>query len=296
VDEGHPELTDFLFRSDAAEIFLKQLAKISWRTNALVAGVSCRILAWETARGTKVAMAVDTNRMLMLKVKAEVPATAPQPGAAPPAAGAAAPMVMLTYDLSPVELNPKLDTSAFAYKPPAGSRRVSEIGADTDQPASPHAEQATGPEGAHLLNRPVPEISGRDLAGKPVTATDLQRKTLLLFCWSMSGGEYCLLSLPIVQEVADHFKSRADLVVLGITGDTDQTEVINQLMERKKASFRNLLDPGRQIEAQLQLGGVPTFIVVGPDGLVKWAKLGAPPTLKEDLIRELEKSLSKSVK
>jgi peroxiredoxin len=241
-------------------------------------------------------MAVDTNRMIILKVKAEVPATPPQPGVAAAPSGVGSSMVMLTYELSPVEINPKLEPATFAYKLPAGSRRVAEIGADSDQPASPGAERATGPEGAHLLNRPIPEISGSDLAGKPVTMADLRGKTVLLFCWSMSGGEYCLLSLPIVQDLAEHFKNRPELVVLGITGDTEQIDVIKQLMERKNARFRNLLDPGRAIESQLQLGGVPTFIIVGTDGLVKWARLGAPPTLKDDLIREIEKALSRGAR
>jgi len=296
VDEGHPELTDFFFRSDAADVFLKQLAKISWITNVVVSGISCRVLAWETVRGTKVAIAVDTNRMVMLKVRAEVPAAATQPGAAPMPASAPPTTVMLTYDLLQVQLNSRLEAATFAYKPPAGLRRVSEIGADPEPSALSQPERSSGPEGAHLLNHPLPEISGRDLADKPLTADDLRRKTVLLFCWSLSGGEYCLLSIPIVQEVADHFKSRTDLVVLGLTGDTDQTEVIKQLLERKKTTFRNLLDPGRQIQTELQLGGVPTFIVAGPDGLVKWAKLGAPPTLKEDLIREIEKAMAKSPK
>ena len=46
------------------------------------------------------------------------------------------------------------------------------------------------------------------------------------------------------------------------------------------------------VQAGFQLGGVPSFIVIGPDGIVKWAKLGAPPSLKNDLISAVEKTLS----
>ena len=81
--------------------------------------------------------------------------------------------------------------------------------------------------------------------------------------------------------------------MLGVNGDDEQNTVV-QLLQRKKASFRNLRDEAKRLQTSLQLGGLPSFIVIGTDGLVKWAKLGAAPSLKEDLVREIEQALPKS--
>jgi peroxiredoxin len=193
-----------------------------------------------------------------------------------------------------VELNAQLDAAAFAFKPPAGFKRVAQIGAADDpfgqpevRPPGPTAEV----EGGHLIGKPAPAISGKDLLGQPLVQEDLRGKVVLLFFWAMSGGEHSLRAIPIVQEVADHFKRRPEVLVLGISGEADHSEVVAQLMERKKASFRTLVDEEMKVQRTFELGGLPTFVVIGTDGQIKWARLGAPPSLKQDLISQIEKGL-----
>ena len=118
-------------------------------------------------------------------------------------------------------------------------------------------------------------------------------KVALLYFWSLGGGQYSLISMPVVQHVADYFRDKPDALVLGISGDADKPEIINQLVERKKCSFRTVLDEGQKLRQAYQIGGEPTFVVVGRDGKVKWARLGAPPTLRQDLLMEMEWALGK---
>ena len=125
----------------------------------------------------------------------------------------------------------------------------------------------------------------------PLRSEELQGKVVLLFFWSIAGGEHCLTSIPVVQKVADQFKGRPEVRVLAVSGDPDQRQIVTQLMERKKASFRTVVDEEMKMQRSFELGGVPTFVVVGGDGKVKWAKLGAPPSLRDDLISEIEKLL-----
>jgi peroxiredoxin len=299
TDEGHPELIDFLIEPQAYETLLSQISRISWKPDAEVAGTVCRVLFYETIQGTKVVSFIDPKRMVLLKVEAETPSNEDESPTPPGVVVPPHPATQLTYELAPVDVNPKLEAGAFAYKPPARFRRVRELGA-REAPLPDQAQTTPGPtqarEGEHLLGQPVPPVGGKDLAGKPLAAGELQGKVVLLFFWAISGGEYCLTSIPIVEQVAEQFKARPDVMVLGISGDAERTQIVTQLLERKKATFRNLVDEGMKMQMDFQLGGLPSFVVIGRDGKVAWAKLGAPPSLKEDLIREIEQCLPRAGK
>jgi peroxiredoxin/outer membrane lipoprotein-sorting protein len=311
TEEGHPEIIDFLFGQDPYRMLVSQVVKIAWQPDQIVAGKGCRVLQYDTLHDTKVTLIVETNRMLIVEVRAQ---------SIPPASGGSSAIARepafgeatLHYEFGTVELNPALEESVFAYKPPKDFRRVSSFdsgagqsllhepdgaltpsGQPTGEGQFGNQELRTGKavEGQHLLNKPAPPVSGKTLEGKPVGEADLRGKVVLLFFWALSGGEYSLTSISTVQSVANHFKDRPDLFVLGVNSDSGKADVVAQLMARKKATFRTLADDDQQITASYELGGVPTFIVVNQEGLVTWAKLGAPPTLKEDLIQQIGKLL-----
>src|SRR5438552_4603755 len=234
VDEGHPELIDFLIRPDASKVLLGQIAKIEWQPDAEVRGVQCRVLRYETRQKTTVELSVDTNRMVVLNLEARMAAAAA--GESGPFASPARTATRLSYKLGAVELNPKLSDADFAFKPPPGFKRVTDF--NTGGPGDferPGEEKPASAEGAHLLNKPVPSLAGRDLDGRTLEAAEVQHKVVLLFFWSLSCGEYCLLAIPVVQQVTEHFKGRAEVLVLGVNGDDEQNTVV-QLLVRKKAS------------------------------------------------------------
>lgn len=296
TDEGHPEIIDFLFGQEPYRKLLSQVVKISWQSDKVIAGKSCRVLQYDTVQDTKVSLAVETNRMVIVEVRAEITPSAPG-GPSPIARGPASDDTRLVYEFGVVELNPKLEESTFAYKPPQTFRRVSDFDSGEGQPPpqgpdgpSPPATQPEN-EAEHLLNKPAPPVSGKDLGGKLVEQADLRGKVVLLFFWALSGSEYSLTSIPTVQSVANHFKDRSDVLVLGINSDSGKADVVAQLLERKKAAFRTLVDEDLQITTGYELGGLPTFVVIDRAGLVRWAKLGAPPTLKEDLLQQIGKLL-----
>jgi cytochrome c biogenesis protein CcmG/thiol:disulfide interchange protein DsbE len=294
ADEGHPDLVDFLVQPEAYRVLLGQISKISWKPEATVEGQPCRVLFYETVLKTKITTFVETNRMLILKVEAETSSNLPTAGPSAMPATPPQPPSLVSYELWPVELNTDLGSNAFRFKLPPGCQRVAQIGAGTEpgrEFAPPGREPGEAAEGGHLVGHPAPPVSGTDLAGKPLAAADLRGKVVLLFFWSLDGGEHTLLSIPIVQQLADQFKDRPEVLVLGVSGDEDKTPVVSQLLERKKARFRNVIDEGMKLRTDFQLGGVPTFVLIGADGTVRWAKLGAPPTLREELAAKLREAL-----
>jgi hypothetical protein len=94
-----------------------------------------------------------------------------------------------------------------------------------------------------------------------------------------------------MQELATRFADRREFVLLGINADPEHAVTVGQMMERKGASFRTILDHDLKLHRAFELGGVPSFVLIGANGRVKWARLGAPPTLKEEAIAEIEKAL-----
>jgi peroxiredoxin len=290
VDEGHPELLDFLIRPDAYKLLVEQMVKVAWKPDVSLDGIGCRVLNYETAQAAKVIVTVDTNRMVILKVEGDVAAGVPSDRMAAPSAPPAM-QTQLTYELWPVDLGVKLAATNFAFTPPAGFKRVTDF--DAGGPADfEHSNEQPGAQGAHLLGKPLSNVTVTDLEGKSASPADLKGKVALLFFWSLDGGEHCLRSIPLVQQVAERFKNQP-VLVWGVTPDADQKEVVAQLMKLKQATFRTLLDQDRRWAMSLQLGGVPTFVIAGQDGAVRWAKLGAPPDLKEELIRQIEQLLPK---
>jgi outer membrane lipoprotein-sorting protein len=279
VEQGHPELVDFLLRPNAYELWQRQMTNVAWKADASVEGVSCRVLEYETVEGTRVRTYVDPKRMILLRVIAET-----RPGDQ---------KIDVSYDLGTVALNGSVDEKEFAFNPPAGFRRVAQF--DPNAQSAGHDEPAPAanpPEAAPIIGKTAATIAGRDLRGQMFNPGQMRDKVTLLFFWSLSGGQYSLVSLPVVQQVADYFQNQRDVLVLGISGDSQKAEVITQLMERKKCNFITVFDEDLKLRQAYQIGGEPTFVVVGRDNKVTWARLGAPPTLRQDLLAEIEKALS----
>jgi outer membrane lipoprotein-sorting protein/peroxiredoxin len=278
VEQGHPELIDFLIRPDAYELWQKQMVNVGWQTATKVAGNTCRVLAYETVEGTKVRIFVDAARTVLLRVEAKAMSGGRD--------------INVSYELGTVTLNGSIEDKAFVFAPPTDYRRVTQFNSDPgpdDHPETAHS--APGNETAPIVGKSAANISGVDLHGRSFHPEEMRGKVTLLFFWSLAGGQYSLISLPAVQQAADYLQNK-NVLVLGVSGDADKAEVIRQLMERKQCKFRTVFDEGQKLRHAYQIGGEPTFVIVGLDGKVAWARLGAPPTLRQDLITEVEKALS----
>ena len=284
ADEGHPELLDFFLQPDAATRLLAQVVSIGWQPDAEVDGAHCRVLAYETAQRTRVTTFIDAERLVLMKVEA---ATLPDPAGA----DAAHPAIQLLYEFSPVELGPKLEPSTFTYQPSPGLKRVNQLGPTSTAEEAAASSAAGRPQAPPILGKAAPALDGKDLRGQRLDPADVRGRTVLLFFWSLAGGQYCLNSIPVMQQVAERFAGRPEFVLLGINADPENAKTVGQMMERKKASFRTILDEEMKLHRAFELEGVPSFVLIGADGQVKWALLGAPPTLQDEVAGEIEKLL-----
>ena len=282
AEDGHPEVLDLLTRDDAMKTLLGNTAKIGWRPDERVAGIVCRVLETETATGTRLHLYIDATRLVLIKVAGDYAAPVGSDGQ--PAGDS----MKLVYELAPVEIDAGLEPDVFALPPTDGFQKMLSIGGD---PAPVDEPARKMPEGGHLIDKPLPALKGTDLAGQPLNEPDLKGRVILIFFWSATGSEHSLTSIPLIQQIADQNKDRADFSVIAINTDPEPHPLATQILERKKASFRCLTDEDRALRRAFDLAGVPTFILADSHRIVRWAKLGAPPTLKNEIEEQIGKLL-----
>lgn len=280
IEDGHPEILDLLTRDDAAGSIVSHVRKIAWQPDSTVAGRACRVLMWETVQ-TRLTIHVDKERGVLLRVEG-----ASEPGEQAAGDGPAVDSIRMTYEFAPVELNAALKPESFAFQAEAKYRHMREIGGEPVQADAPRA-----PDAAKVIGTKVPAFGGTDLAGAALQPADYQDRALLLFFWSASGSEHSLTAIATVQALAEKFKGQAGFTVIGINTDQAPRPVAPQILERKKATFRCLTDESYALRRLFKLEGVPTLLLADRSGTVRWAKLGAPPGLQQELEAEIAKIL-----
>lgn len=280
IEEGHPEILDLLTRDEAVTTILSHIRRIAWKPDATLAGRACRVLAWETVQ-SRVIIFVDRERSVILRVEGES-----EPGEEAAGEGPVVDSIRMTYEFSPVELDAELKPEVFAFSPEAKFRHMREIGGEPVKAAA-----AKLPDAAKVIGTKLPVFGGTDLAGVALKPDEFKDRALLLFFWSASGSEHSLTAISVIQAMADKFKANPGLAVLAINTDQAPRPLVPQILERKKATFRCLTDESFALRKLFKLEGVPTLMLADKDGTVRWAQLGAPPDLQQQLEAEIAKVL-----
>lgn len=139
-----------------------------------------------------------------------------------------------------------------------------------------------------LAGKPAPDWTLRDVDGKEHTLAGYRGKVVLMDFWFRGCG-WCIKAMPQLKEVADHFRDK-QVVLLGINTDQEVKDA-RFVVDRLKLNYPNLM--GRSLAEKYQVMGFPTLVVVDARGTVVGLHVGYSPTLKEELIREVEGLLGK---
>ena len=106
-----------------------------------------------------------------------------------------------------------------------------------------------------------------------VSLADLKGHPIVIDFWATWCGP-CQVELPIVNNVAKHFKENG-VVVLGMnTDDANGLVLAPVLAKKKQLIFPILVDEDRSVGRSYKVDGLPTLVVINKDGKIAAIRSG----------------------
>jgi peroxiredoxin len=163
------------------------------------------------------------------------------------------------------ETNPRLQPTAFAYKPPQGYEIVSEF----------KMPDFAG-ETSALRGQPAPEFALNDLQGKQVRLADYKGKIVVLNIFAHWCGP-CRQEAPeLEKDLWQAYKAR-DVVVLGVAtwAQDNPAKRAEEFAREFKLTFPVLVDAENKVAEMYRVRGVPTTFIIDREGVVREFVVGA---------------------
>jgi peroxiredoxin len=110
--------------------------------------------------------------------------------------------------------------------------------------------------------REHPEFTLKDLSGKTWTFAELRGKVVLVNFWA-TWCPPCRKEMPDLETLYGRFGSKG-LVVLGISDE--EAAKVGPFVRERKISFPVLLDPGRKVNEEFVVEGIPKSFVYDREG------------------------------
>jgi thiol-disulfide isomerase/thioredoxin len=122
----------------------------------------------------------------------------------------------------------------------------------------------------------APAIAGTTLDGQPIAPEDLAGKVVLVNFWNPDCPP-CREEMPVLQAAWDRLGDRG-LFVLGIMyvggGWPNDPSSARAFLEREGITYPTIVDQTSTWADQFGIAGIPTTVVVGGDGRVRYRLLG----------------------
>lgn len=149
--------------------------------------------------------------------------------------------------------------------------------------ASRRADSAEPPTPSGLSSGAPLEFELADLDGGTVRADDLRGRVLLLDLWATWCGP-CRMQADILAPLSEEYGGQ--VVFLGVNVAEEEAIVREHLAEEPLA-YRVVLDPADSVGSQLGVEFLPTIVLVGPEGRVRFFRQGltGAPQLRRELAK-----------
>jgi peroxiredoxin len=146
-----------------------------------------------------------------------------------------------------------------AYVELAALVRYEHVQASID---NPQFAAATAQLEADDDSRQHPDFTLTDLKGKSWTLQSMHGKVVMVNFWA-TWCQPCRKEMPDLDAIYRKFKNQG-FVILGISDE--EASKVKQLLAEQNVSYPILLDPGRKVNEQLRVSGIPKTFVYDRDG------------------------------
>ncbi|MGG1598294.1 TlpA disulfide reductase family protein [Paenibacillus naphthalenovorans] len=134
-------------------------------------------------------------------------------------------------------------------------------------------------------NAAAPEVKLPDLDGRWVDIRkDADGKAVFLVFWT-SWCEYCKKEASVLGELYGEFKERIAFYAVNVTHQDDLKEV-RSFVQAHRLPFPVLLDEKGEVTERYRVEYLPTFYLIGRDGIVEDLLIGEIP--RERLLGKLQ--------
>jgi len=140
---------------------------------------------------------------------------------------------------------------------------------------------------------PLPHFTGTDLDGNAIDTSKLGGEVLVIEFWSIYCSS-CIQEMPHIVDLYNTYKDQG-LTVLSINLDVLQAKRVPKFMKKNlefTVTYPTIIDDKRRTIARtLNVGILPTTILVDPAGIVQMFHVGYKPGFEKELEEKIKKYL-----
>lgn len=122
-----------------------------------------------------------------------------------------------------------------------------------------------------LAGRPAPELQVTDIQGKAISLVGLKGKTVLLDFWT-TWCPPCQADAPSIDKLNQQYGDK-NLAIVGISMNEDR-EIVEKYLKKHPHSYPVVLSSENQMPRPYQISAFPTYLIIGPDGMLMTAEEG----------------------
>jgi thiol-disulfide isomerase/thioredoxin len=122
-----------------------------------------------------------------------------------------------------------------------------------------------------LAGKAAPELTLKDIEGRPVTLADLKGKTVLLDFWT-TWCPPCRADAPSLDKLYRKYGEK-DLMIIGISVNEERA-IVERFLKEHPHPFPIALTSENELPRPFQIGTFPTYVVIDRDGTISAAVQG----------------------
>jgi peroxiredoxin len=131
-----------------------------------------------------------------------------------------------------------------------------------------------------LINNPAPDFELQDLNNITSQLSGNKGKVILLDFWEIWCSP-CIGSIQRLKELVKKYPAD-QFEIWSIVSDSSTFSKVKSVAERKEINYR-IFFGNKGLAKQYLLSGVPLYVLIDPDGIVKHAQFGYTSKLEEEL-------------